>query len=244
LAIPGIVVRTFMLEQSLSPVDWFAFSAAWEICPDTLDALGKITGISRQTAAVACRRLMARGWCELRGKGKGMQPVPIIRHDCQNQMAHDLSAAYDVVANRGEFLMRTYLNLRICDDRCIDHARPPFLTNPLTHEPLEYDRYYQVGIAFEFNGPQHYRETSRFADTDALRATQARDLIKKGLSQDRRVDLVAVSGEQLRLDLLEALIPESLPRRPLDTLGPYYQRLAGLCAEYALKAGDRAAGRR
>ena len=172
-----------------------------------------------------------------------MHPVPIIEHECQAAMVRNLVSAYDVVANRGEFLMRSYLDLRVCDDQFIDHARPAFLTNPLTQEPLEYDRYYHCGVAFEFNGPQHYRETSRFADTDVVRATQARDLIKKGLSQDSRVKLVIVTGEQLRLDAMELLLPESLPRRPLDKTGPYYQCLAGLCTEYALKVVGRAGKR-
>lgn len=114
---------------------------------------------------------------------------------CQAEMAKDLDAAYSIVANRGEFLMRTYLDLRICDDRYVDHARPPFLTNPITQEPLEYDRYYLCGVAFEFNGPQHYRTTTRFADTETIRANQARDLIKKGLSQDSRVTLITITGE-------------------------------------------------
>jgi hypothetical protein len=243
LAIPGIVARAFLLDLSLSPVDWYVFSAIWETCPDTLDKLGKVTGLARQTAAIACRRLNARGWCELRGKGRAVHPVPVIGHDCQAEMVRNLVSAYDVVANRGEFLMRSYLDLRVCDDRYIDHARPAFLTNPLTQEPLEYDRYYHCGVAFEFNGPQHYRETSRFADTDALRAVQARDLIKKGLSHDSRITLVTVTGEQLRLDVMEMLLPESLPRRPLDTAGSYYQCLAGLCTEYALRVGGRAGKR-
>jgi len=151
-------------------------------------------------------------------------------------MARMLEEAYGMAANRGEFLMKRYLDLRIASDEYVDNAHPGFLVNPGTGELLEYDRLYLQGVAFEFDGPQHYTPTRRFPDERDLRRTQSRDLIKAGISHRANVKLVKVTAEQLHPDILENLIPDSLPRRPVDTQGLYYQTLVGLCLAYAAKA--------
>ncbi|MEW8978871.1 MAG: hypothetical protein AB2385_10730, partial [Symbiobacterium sp.] len=54
----------------------------------------------------------------------------------------------------GEALMKEWLSLLIAIDTYTDNARPGFLVSPLTHERLEYDRWYPtVRVAFEFHGP-------------------------------------------------------------------------------------------
>lgn len=56
--------------------------------------------------------------------------------------------------------MREYLSLMIDSGEFEDNAAPGFLVNPLTDERLQFDRFYPPGVAFEFNGPQHYGATS------------------------------------------------------------------------------------
>jgi len=75
-----------------------------------------------------------------------------------NQLEADINAA----PNKGEALMRKVLDLVIPDTGFIDNYRPEFLKNPMTGQCLEYDRYHNVGVAFEFNGPQHYGPTGRY----------------------------------------------------------------------------------
>jgi hypothetical protein len=154
-------------------------------------------------------------------------------------MALRLREEYDMAVYRGEFLMRKYLDFRVATNDFIDNARPAFLTNPLTGERLEYDRYYLAGVAFEFNGSQHYERTRLYEDGKSLKERRARDAIKKGLSMDARVIIVVITAEQLHPTILEGLIPGILPRRTIDTGGAYYQALADLCVRYLAETRRR-----
>ncbi|MEW6048508.1 MAG: hypothetical protein AB1609_18860 [Bacillota bacterium] len=49
--------------------------------------------------------------------------------------------------------MKCWLDLLVAGDDFVDNARPAFLGNPLSRDPLEFDRYYLDGVRFEFNGP-------------------------------------------------------------------------------------------
>jgi hypothetical protein len=167
---------------------------------------------------------------------RGHQPVALIPRRCQEELVRHLENQYELASNKGEFLMKRYLDLRVASDEYVDNARPESLQNPLTDEHLEYDRLYLQGIAFEFNGPQHSERTKRYSSEKTLRETKARDLMKKGLSQDARVRLITVTPDHLHPDCLEALLPPELPRRRMDTEGQYYRTLAGLCTAYSLKA--------
>ncbi|MFZ5827776.1 MAG: ArsR family transcriptional regulator, partial [Bacillota bacterium] len=63
----------------------------------------------------------------------------------------------------GEWLMREYLSLLVDSEDYEDDATPGFLVNPRTGERLQLDRFYPPAVAFEYNGPQHYRATARFS---------------------------------------------------------------------------------
>jgi hypothetical protein len=79
------------------------------------------------------------------------------------------------------------LDVTVDSDDFVDNARPWFLQSPTTGEFLEYDRYYKIGVAFEFNGAQHYGTTELFPDEAKVIETQKRDEVKARLSRIRRV---------------------------------------------------------
>jgi len=217
-------------------METLAYFIAWSSQPRSVTKLASLAKIPRNAAGRACRRLVSRGWMTFQHHGRAYSPVAAIPPHCQEQLARRLEAEYDQAANKGEFLMKRYLDLRVASEEYVDNARPAVLENPLTKENLECDRLYAQGIAFEFNGPQHSERTQKFSSERDLRETKARDLIKKGLSQDANIRLITVSSEQLYVECLEALLPPELPRRPLDTSGEYYRTLARLSAAYSSKA--------
>lgn len=134
---------------------------------------------------------------------------------------------------KGEFLMRRFLDLRVADEDFVDNARPNQFTNPETRERLECDRLYvRAGVAFEFNGPQHFQQTEMYSDERAFKQRRTRDILKKGLSLEANVILVTVTASELYPAALDALIPARLKRRPLDTEGPVYRALVDLCTEH------------
>ncbi|MDP2873245.1 MAG: hypothetical protein Q8P31_12010 [Bacillota bacterium] len=242
MAVPDEVARELLADHELGTLELVVYFVTYVASPISLSALAAEARTTRSAAAMACSRLAQRGWLSLTRCGKGLRPTVLVPQRCQELMANALETGYSLVANKGEYLMKRFLDLRVDSDEYIDNARPGFLINPKTGELLEYDRYYLLhGVAFEFNGPQHYELTGRYPDERTLRETQTRDLIKGGISLNAKVAMVTVTVDQLHPDILETLLPAQLPRRTVDVGGCYYRTLASLCTGYGAKA--RAAGR-
>lgn len=140
----------------------------------------------------------------------------------------------------GETLMKEWLNLLIALNIYTDNARPGFLINPLSGDVLEYDRWYPTArLAFEFQGPHHFRTTTLQADPDALARQVTNDLVKLGLSQRNGITLVEVHPADLRLDRVLKLIPPGTPLRPLHGLEKVIRFLEEECAKYRRQFGVR-----
>lgn len=116
--------------------------------------------------------------------------------------------------HEGEALMREYLSVLVDRDDFEDDAAPGFLVNPLTEGRLELDRFYPPDVAFEFNGPQHYRSTEMFSETDVVQQ-QVRDYIKMGICGYRGITLVIVHPEDLSLNAMRQKVAGLLPLRDL-----------------------------
>lgn len=114
----------------------------------------------------------------------------------------------------GEKLMREYLTLLIDSDSFQDDVYPGFLVNPRTQELLQFDRFYPPDVAFEFNGPHHYRKTKRVTAAEST-AQQERDLIKRGICYTRRITLVTVHDDDLSLEGMRQKVGSLLPLRDL-----------------------------
>jgi DNA-binding MarR family transcriptional regulator len=237
------IFREMLRDPELGPTEWGAFVAIWLTQPASLCDLARRLRVSRKRAQDISNRLAQRGWLDLcrSGRGRSVMLVALLPTWCQERLAAELLDRYAMAANRGEFLMKSYLALRVACYDYVDNARPDYLTNPLSAESLEYDRLYvATNVAFEFDGPQHQGLTKQYKDERALRQTKARDLIKRGLSQNANVTVVTVTVESLHPDDLEQLIPPHLPRRPVDRNGPYFRTLVSLYVKY--QATARAAG--
>jgi len=71
--------------------------------------------------------------------------------------------------------------------------RPEWLTNPKTNFKLELDGYCEeIGIAFEFQGDQHYQKNPFFHISRSLEETQYIDQLKKKLCKEHGVTLIEV----------------------------------------------------
>ncbi len=112
----------------------------------------------------------------------------------------------------GEGLMREYLSLLIDSEDYEDDATPGFLVNPRTDERLQFDRYYPPSVAFEFNGPQHYRATEKFTAEEADQQRE-RDYIKLGICVTRGITLVVIHPENLTLKGMRQKVENLLPPR-------------------------------
>lgn len=114
----------------------------------------------------------------------------------------------------GEGLMREFLSLLVDSDEYSDDARPGFMVNPRSGELLELDRFYPPRVAFEFNGPQHYRATDMYTAEESA-AQRERDYIKMGICLARGVTLVVVHPGDLTLSRMREMVGDLLPQRNL-----------------------------
>ncbi|MDP2859938.1 MAG: hypothetical protein Q8P50_18500 [Bacillota bacterium] len=239
MRVPRFVIDELSEQTGVSFTQQSVFYLASAYQARSYSQFSKKSKMPRGPMRKACKGLAGIGWMKLKGSSRMVRPVAVIPHYLQEKMALMLREQYAVASNRGEFLMKRLLDFWIDNDNFVDNARPEFLKNPLTEELLEYDRFYLEGVAFEFNGSQHYGPTEKFPDDKELKESQARDLIKKALSEDHRVKLVTVTAVQLVPAEFVKLLPAELPRNCVDEDGPYFTALANLCAAYKARAMEQ-----
>lgn len=191
--------------------------------------------IGRNTAKRAIRALREHGWIET-AQTNQLHPIhfallnPV---EARRQLEVDLAEQrLNAAAFLGEALMREYLSLLIDSDQYEENAAPGFLVNPFTGERLQYDRYYPPSVAFEFNGPQHYRPTDRYPEY--LRQ-QGRDYIKQGISATRGITLITLQPQDLTLSHLQSRLQGLLPLRKLDQHAPLIAYLESVSRRYRRK---------
>lgn len=236
MRVQDAVRRALLLEKALAPVERLLYLCVLESQPRSLTGLAAASGISRPVVSRACGRLVKLGWLSTTGSSRRRRPFAAIPPRLQGDLAAGLEALYDAARNKGEFLMKCYLDVAVASGDFVDCARPGFLANPSTGEPLEYDRYYLVGVAFEFNGAQHYLPDASFQSLADHQALLERDRLKRQLSEEAGIKLVDVVAADLRPERLEELIPAELPAAPIHREGRYFGKLAKICRAYAAKA--------
>lgn len=211
--------------------------------PTFHDQSGKFTYItlaaaaylSSDTVKASIRELTATGWLQT---SQANQLAPIrytLRIPERDRSAAEVARAVrrlEEADYRGEALMREYLSLIIDSDEFGDNARPGFLTNPLTDELMELDRYYAPVMAFEFQGPQHFRTTGRYSSEQILATQKARDLMKEALCARRGVHLVVVNREDLSLETMRRKVGTLLPLRDLSSHGELIRLLERASKHY------------
>ena len=204
--------------------------------PRSVSELARLAGVERNAASAACGELVRAGWMRLVKSGKTVMPIAVVPPALQTEQIANLRKALAMAQHKGEFLMKRWLDLTIDSDDYVDNARPDFLSNPASGEALEFDRYYMEGVAFEFNGPQHYGPTTAYPDERVFKETRMRDLLKAGLSHEQGVVLVTMTAQDLSLEGVLKKVPGRLRRAYVDRESPYVKALERVSADYRRKA--------
>jgi hypothetical protein len=226
------------LRGQLSSDQAHIWITAWDCLPDSMRSLAVAGKIPKSTVFATCSKMAASGWMELRSHGRRkLRPVALIPNRSQERMARLLQEEYEASPNKGEFLMKRYLDLVVHSEDFIDNARLDAVKN-VTGEPLELDRYYREKVAFEFNGPQHLGVTEKFKDAKAAFELQSRDTRKLWLCDRAGITLVRVYVADLHPRMMSRLIPPVLRRNYIDEDGPYHKAICNLCSSYIMKATE------
>ena len=242
MRLPECVMDELAKDRKLAVEERALYLLAWAHDPSTMVSLADLANISRNRAAHACQRLVELGWMKLVKHSKGTRPAALIPNASQIVMAHELEDDYELVPYRGEFLARIRMDWYLVRDEYICNARPKFLTNPKTKKPFEYDTFDRKrGLATEYRGSQHYRETAEYKQAD-VDTQQAYDLMKESMSARHGITLLNFNYRDLRPGALERRLDEAVPhlkRGYVDMGGPYIKVLNRICDNYAAKV-DRA----
>lgn len=183
----------------------------------TYAELSKMAHASRNTVAKALAQLARAEWIKLERAHRLDRIHFELTFPGLDQGLAALAAAQRRLEKAqyfGEGLMREFLSLLVDSEEFEDDAAPGFLVNPRTGERLQLDRFYPPAVAFEHNGPQHYRGTVRFTAEGAA-AQQERDYIKQGICVTRGITLVVVHPEDLTLAEMRHKVGKLLPLRDL-----------------------------
>ncbi len=184
----------------------------------TYGLLAAAAGLSVNTVKEAVQELQHAGWVTVSRKQR-LGPIDFTLHNpihaARQRSTKDISRRIAMTKDKGEAIMREYLNLLVDRDDYRDNSRPDFLRNPYTGEAMEFDRYYPPDVAFEFQGAQHDGPTDLYPSEKEAREQLGRDLIKLAISMKRGIKLVAVYGKDLSLEAMRAMIPAGLPLRDL-----------------------------
>ena len=175
--------------------------------------LSQLTGATRPTVRRAVRELTDSGWLQ----AEQLHQQAPFRFLLLNPRYAEVTRAKLRLRQgrfRGESLMREYLNLLVDSKAYEDNHYPPFLINPYTGERLQLDRHYSLGVAFEFNGAQHYDSTAWDSPEDFAKQ-QARDDMKLGICTREGIHLIIVLPGELNVKTLREKIGNSLPLRDL-----------------------------
>lgn len=181
------------------------------------DELAHLAQAGRNTVARAVEALVRAEWLKVERTNR-LAPIhfaftfPGLARGLAAQ--DDAQRRLDKASYRGEGLMREYLSLLVDSEAYENDATPGFLVNPRTGERLQLDRFYPPDVAFEFNGPQHYRATAKFS-ADQASGQRERDYIKLGICVSRGITLVTIHPEELTLKGMQQAVGSLLPLRNL-----------------------------
>jgi hypothetical protein len=182
----------------------------------TYASLGALAGLSFSTAKRGVTILCRTGWLQVVRSDK-FRPIhftlvnPALTQ--YNRAVKAINRRRKRNPHKGESLMHEYLSAIINSDEYDDNMSPAWLINPFTGEELQFDRYYWAGVAWEYNGPQHYDTTELYPDEDEARKQRARDFLKADICKDRGITLVVVHAEDLRFATMCQKVSEALRQK-------------------------------
>ncbi len=196
--------------------------------------LAQAIGACRDRAGKAVQTLIKRGWafCVSNEGSRSKVIVPTWPVSVEAALASLISGDRESVAFLGQWLMWCWLDALVDCSDYMDNSRPDWLRNADTGHRMELDREYRsLGVAFEFQGEQHFRPTEAYPDQDEHARQQLRDDQKAGVCLRNGVRLVEITAEDLTLKRMLRKV-DGLPLRHYRTDGPVIRALQQISESY------------
>lgn len=260
-----LIERELSLDSGLSPSEKGLYVAIKTLRPKSIVELAHYVSLSHSSVSRACANLADRGWVRIELSSREKRVSAVVPEVVQARQAELLSEIYSMQPYKGEFLLKVLLDAHVLSRKYVENARPKWLMNPTTDEPMEIDRLYlpdDNGVdckgkdgelsgsqaangngtggshGFEFHGPQHFGPTKAYPDVEEFKKTQARDLMKKAICADNGVKLIVVTYKDLSPKGILRRIPKTLATGHVDLDSRYMTKVSELCANYRSNAGN------
>jgi len=206
--------------------------------------LALAVGACRARTGRAIKVLTERGWtlCIDSEDSRSKVIVPTWPVSVEAAIAALVADDKESVAFLGQWIMWGWLDVLVDALDYLDNSRPDWLRNADTGYRMELDREYRsLGVAFEFQGEQHFRPTEAYPDEDVLARQQLRDDQKAGVCLRNGVRLVEVTFEDLTLRRMLKKV-DGLPLRHYRPDGPIIRTLSQYSDSYIAWMRRRKAG--
>lgn len=198
-------------------------------------AIAKVVLLQPRTVRRAVHALEEAGWLAISQKNKHAPiyfsfPDPVVaRKNVEVRRAQQRLRKSGLI---GENLARLWCDSLVASNNFSDDFYPDFLTNPMTNELLQADRYYfDHSVIIEFNGPQHDGETEYYSAAEA-QAQIARDRIKQEICRRHGIPLITLRPEDLTFQRLRELLGKVLPLRDISREEPVISYLETVSHQY------------
>lgn len=200
----------------------------------TLRDHARVSTSTYETLRRSVHRLIDLGWAYKIESGSGFVVIPWMPLEVEQAVAAELTRTRDEVSYVGEWLMRCFLDLVVDDRDFRDNARLEWLVLGDGSGRLELDRWYRSAkVAFEFQGPQHFRIPTTHAKTPSVLDRQIqRDHVKAGICSRQGIRLIEITAHDLHEQGILNAISGVLPQRPYKTDGPLCRTLSNMCESY------------
>lgn len=208
----------------------------------TMKEYGERLGIPYATLRRAMVDLREHDWVYAYRipKQRGLVYVPFMPLEIERMVAAEVERWLDTVSNRGEHLLKAFLDLLVDDNHCLDNVRPSWTAIGPGDVPLELDRIYpEQRVAIEFQGRQHYEEMLFPDGKSDLKRQQSLDARKALACLRQHYKFVEIADVELSYGTIVAKLGGLLPMIPPLTNRPLFRTLENLCREHAKWATER-----
>lgn len=243
--IQAILFPALLNDSRLKPTDIAVYVHLFYHRLGSLTAHAKQSQISYETFRRSVRRLIQYGWAEEIPFGEGYIIVPWMPVEVEQKVADKLARVRDEAPFLGEWLMRCMLDAMVLDNDYSDNARPAWFVSGDGSGRYELDRWYRSArVAFEFQGPQHYRTGNMYVTNETeLNERIHRDRLKAGICNMEGIRLIQVTPTDLTFtrlrDKLDGLLPLA-PVRDNRPLSRTLEQMARSYTNYAVREDMRA----
>ncbi len=196
--------------------------------------LAEAIGACRDRTGKAVQALIKRGWafCVSGENSRSKVIVPVWPVSVETALANLIHGDRESAVFLGQWTMWCWLDALVDSSDYMDNSRPDWLRNADTGCRMELDREYRtLGVAFEFQGEQHFRPTQAYPDEDAHAKRQLRDDQKAGVCLRNGVRLVEITAEDLTLKTMLEKV-DRLPLRHYRANGPIIRELKKISESY------------